>query len=72
MTLADLLAHEYGWSRTEIWWAVPFGELLLYADAIICRKAAENGTTRDLPVMNDDMVNLYEVIETVKAEKRRR
>ena len=51
---------------------MPFGELMLYADAIINRKAAENGTTRDLPMMDDDMVNLWEVIETVKAEKRNR
>lgn len=70
MTLADLLAAQYGWSRREIWWEVPFGEALLYADAIIHRKAAENGTTRDLPSMTDDLVHLYEVIEAVKAEKR--
>lgn len=65
-----MIAAEYGWPRRDIWWDVPFGELLLYVDAIIHRKAAESGKSSDLPLMDDAMVHLYEVIEMVKAEKR--
>lgn len=70
MTIADILASEYHWNRQCIWWEVEFAEILFYLQAIIARKAAENGKEAEATPITDEMVHLYEVIEQVKREKR--
>lgn len=68
--VADLIMSEYGWSRSEVWWTVPFVEVLAHFDAILQRKLAEGGGSKGDPPVTDGMVRLYEVIQAVRKEKR--
>jgi hypothetical protein len=68
--VADILAAEYHWDRQTIWWELDFAEISLYLQAIIHRKAAESGKGAAEEPVTDELVELYEVIEAVKAEKR--
>jgi len=65
-----LLASEYHWSRQEIWWEVPFAEVMMWVAAIVERKRKEFGGDKSAPIMDDDMVRLYDTIELVKQEQR--
>lgn len=69
MTVADILASQYHWSRECIWWELDFAEIAYYLQAIIHRKAAEAGKEADVPV-TDELLELFDVIEAVKAEYR--
>ena len=68
IALADLLASEYGWSRQEVWWEVSMPEVALYVRAIVTRKMRENGQENEIP-MDDRILNVLEVIETVMKER---
>jgi hypothetical protein len=68
--VADILASEYHWGRDVIWWELDFAEIALYLQCIIHRKAVEAGQG-SAPV-TDEMAELWEVIERVKEEKRRK
>lgn len=72
MTVADILASEYHWTRQEIWWEVDFAEIAMYLQAIIARKAAEAGKPSDGTPVTDEMLALMDIIDVVKAEKMRR
>jgi len=67
--VVDILASEYHWGRDVIWWELDFAEIAHYLQAVIHRKAAEAGKESEAPI-TDELVQLYEVIEQVKREKR--
>jgi hypothetical protein len=68
--VVDIIASEYNWSRELIWLELDFAEVCVYLDAILNRKAAENGKEGGTAKLTDEMTTLWEVIEAVKAEKR--
>jgi hypothetical protein len=65
--VADLLASQYHWTRECIWWELDFAEIAWYLQAIIWRKKAEAGESS--AGVTDEMAELYDIIEQVKAEK---
>lgn len=68
--VADVLASEYGWSRECIWWQMDFAEICWYLHAIIHRKAVEAGKGQEAGPVTDELDQLWQVIEEVKAEYR--